>query len=53
MIVDMCLAGVLVLNILMGHVRMPHRRMVVLVLVSRAEVLEAAGHFVVVVRDVV
>jgi hypothetical protein len=53
MIVDMCLAGVLVLNVLMGHVRMPHRRVVVLVLVSRAEVLEATGHIIVVVRDMV
>jgi hypothetical protein len=49
MIVDMCLTGVLVLKVLMGHVRMPQRRVIVLVLVSRAQVLKATSHFVAVV----
>jgi hypothetical protein len=50
-VVDVGLTGVLALEVLVRHVRMVQRRVVVLVLVRGAEVLEAAGHLVVVVRD--
>jgi hypothetical protein len=51
-IVNMGLAGVLAVEVLVGHVRVPQRRMVVLMSVRGAEVLEASGHLVVVVRYV-
>jgi hypothetical protein len=47
---DVRLAGVLALEVLVRHVRVVQRRVVVLV--RSAEVLEAPGHLVVVVRHV-
>jgi hypothetical protein len=47
---DVRLTRVLALEVLVRHVRVVHRRVVVLVLVCGAEVLEAPGHLVMIVR---
>jgi hypothetical protein len=51
-VVDVRLADVLVLEVLVRRVRVMQRRMIVLMLVRRAEVLEPSGHLVVVVGHV-
>jgi hypothetical protein len=48
-VVHVGLTDVFVLEVLVGHVRMLHGGVVVLVLVCRAEMLEPTGHGVVVV----
>jgi len=49
---DVRLAGVLALEVLVRHVLVVQRRVVVVVLLRSAEVLESPGHLVVVVRHV-
>jgi hypothetical protein len=49
-VVHVRLAGMLALEVPVRYVRVVHRRVVVLVLMCGAEVLEAPGHLVAVVR---
>jgi hypothetical protein len=51
-VVDVRLAGVLVIEVLVWHVRVVHGCVVVLVFVRGTQVFEASRHLVVVVRDV-
>lgn len=50
---DVCLALVLPIEVLVGHVRVAHTGVVVVVLVVRTEVLEPAGRLAVVVGHVI
>jgi hypothetical protein len=49
---DVRLTGVLRVKVLVRHVRVPHRRVVVLMLVRGAQVLKPSRHLIVVMGDV-
>ncbi len=51
MIVNVCFAGVFLVEVAMRHVRMAQRRVIMLVLMGGTQMLEASGHLVVIVCD--